>query len=170
MVFCFTKIGSLFSQTQLWLQFYYLSSITHQLVGMLASLVLFGSRILGNLFATAYPNVLFVKALSLLTRLHKVSFNLTHPWQGMGLPLTRLHYPLTLIGWQSTILVVVDRLSKQAHFSALGPYITALMVADIFVRDIVHLHGIIRDIFVHDCSALGPHITIPLYPIETRSL
>lgn len=42
---------------------------------------------------------------------------------------------------KTTILVVVDRLSKNAHFSALGPQSSAPQVASIFVRDIVRLHG-----------------------------
>lgn len=38
-------------------------------------------------------------------------------------------------------MVVVDRLSKYAHFSALShPYTTATVV-DVFVRDIVKFHG-----------------------------
>lgn len=42
---------------------------------------------------------------------------------------------------KTTILVVVDRLSKHAHFSALGPRFSAPQVAAIFLRDIVRLHG-----------------------------
>lgn len=42
---------------------------------------------------------------------------------------------------KTTILVVLDRLSKHAHFSALGPRFSAPQVAAIFLRDIVRLHG-----------------------------
>ena len=41
-----------------------------------------------------------------------------------------------------TILVVVDRLSKHAHFCALGPHITAPSLVEIFVKEICRLHGI----------------------------
>ena len=44
------------------------------------------------------------------------------------------------------ILVVVDRISKYAHFSLLKHPFTAKMVAALFVKDIVRLHGIPRTI------------------------
>lgn len=43
---------------------------------------------------------------------------------------------------KTAILVVVDCLSKQAHFSALTPQFTAIHVTEVFVRDIIRLHGI----------------------------
>jgi hypothetical protein len=47
---------------------------------------------------------------------------------------------------KTTILVVVDRLSKSAHFLALAhPYI-AKMVAEIFITGIVKLHGMPQSI------------------------
>lgn len=42
---------------------------------------------------------------------------------------------------KTAILVVVDRLTKHAHFSALSTPFTAPQVAAVFVRDIVRLHG-----------------------------
>ena len=42
----------------------------------------------------------------------------------------------------SVILVVVDRLSKYAHFLPLKPPITARSVAEIFMKEVVRLHGI----------------------------
>lgn len=47
---------------------------------------------------------------------------------------------------RTIILVVVDRLSKYSHFSALGTHITAPMVAEVFMRDICRLHGMPLDI------------------------
>ncbi|CAM8954215.1 unnamed protein product [Rhodiola kirilowii] len=42
---------------------------------------------------------------------------------------------------KSTIMVVVDRLSKNAHFSPLKGDCSAAEVAQVFIRDIVKLHG-----------------------------
>lgn len=50
-----------------------------------------------------------------------------------------------------TIMVVINRLSKHAHFSALGSSFTALQVAEIMIRDVIRLHGIpAQIIFDHD--------------------
>ena len=46
----------------------------------------------------------------------------------------------------TTILVVVDRLSKSAHFLALAHPYTAKMVAEIFITGIVKLHGMPQSI------------------------
>lgn len=43
---------------------------------------------------------------------------------------------------KSVIMVVVDRLSKYAHFSSLPPNFNASVVAELFIKDIVKLHGI----------------------------
>ena len=49
-------------------------------------------------------------------------------------------------GGKNTILVVVDRLNKSAHFLALAYPYTAKMVAEKFVEGVVKLHGIPRSI------------------------
>ncbi|XP_042477656.1 uncharacterized protein LOC122059014 [Macadamia integrifolia] len=47
---------------------------------------------------------------------------------------------------KTEILVVIDRLSKYAHFVALAPHYTAMKVAEVFVSNIVKLHGVPRSI------------------------
>ena len=48
-------------------------------------------------------------------------------------------------GWD-TVLVVVDRLSKYAHFIRLKQPFTVVIVAAVFVREEVRLHGIPQSI------------------------
>ena len=49
------------------------------------------------------------------------------------------HLPPSL--GKTTILVVVDRLSKYAHFCALGPNLFVPQLAEVFVKEICRLHG-----------------------------
>ncbi|KAE8658923.1 hypothetical protein F3Y22_tig00116965pilonHSYRG00306 [Hibiscus syriacus] len=50
-----------------------------------------------------------------------------------GLPLSQ---------GKSVIMVVVDRLTKYGHFLALPPHFTSAIVANVFVSEVVCLHGI----------------------------
>lgn len=43
---------------------------------------------------------------------------------------------------KTVILVVVDRLSKQGHFSALETHFSAPRVAEVFLKEVVRLHGV----------------------------
>ena len=52
---------------------------------------------------------------------------------------------------KTTILVVVDRLSKYAHFCAVGPNLFAPQLAEVFVKEICCLHGFPSNI-VFDCD------------------
>ena len=61
-----------------------------------------------------------------------------------GLPKSRGH---------DTILVVVDRLSKYSHFILLQHPYTAQHIAEVFVKEIVRLHGIPKSI-LSDCDPL----------------
>ncbi|GKC58060.1 ty3-gypsy retrotransposon protein [Tanacetum coccineum] len=48
---------------------------------------------------------------------------------------------LPLCSGKATVLVAVDRLSKHSHFCPLEKQFTAPQVAEIFVRDVIKLHG-----------------------------
>ena len=54
---------------------------------------------------------------------------------------------------KDTILVVVDKLTKYAHFIPLGHPFTATEVAAVFLQEIVRLHGFLSSI-VSDCDPL----------------
>ena len=58
----------------------------------------------------------------------------------------RLHWRTTDIHGKDTILVVVDRLSKSAHFLALTHSFTAKIVAERFVEGVIKLHGLPKSI------------------------
>lgn len=60
-------------------------------------------------------------------------------WESLSLDFIT-HLPSS--AGKTVILVVMDRLSKQAHFSAMPSKFTALQVAEIFARDIIRLHGV----------------------------
>ena len=52
----------------------------------------------------------------------------------LGLPKTQRQ--------KDTILVVVDRLSKMAHFIATREIVEAPQVADLFIQNVFRLHGL----------------------------
>ncbi|XP_072989455.1 uncharacterized protein [Typha latifolia] len=61
-----------------------------------------------------------------------------------GLSKDKRHY---------VILIVVDHLSKYAHFSALAHPYTAKKVAEVYVRDMAKMHGMPKSI-VSDCDPI----------------
>ncbi|CAN6447838.1 unnamed protein product [Victoria cruziana] len=65
----------------------------------------------------------------------------------MGLPRTRSSL--------DAILVVVDRLSKSAYFLAICATLPLDALADLYVREIVHLHGMSKAIV----SDIDPRFT-----------
>jgi len=73
----------------------------------------------------------------------------------MGLPRTQRH--------QDSIMVVVDRFSKMAHFMACHTTFDATQVANLYFKDIVRLHGIPRSmVFDHDTKILS-HFWLTLW-------
>jgi hypothetical protein len=62
-----------------------------------------------------------------------------------------LYYGLPKLGNKSVIMVVVDRLSKYAHFYALQHPFTTSTMAQIFMDQVFKLHGMPHSIvFYHD--------------------
>lgn len=72
-------------------------------------------------------------------------------------------------GWDA-ILVVVDRLSKYAHFIGLKHPFSAVSVAGIFVREIVRLHGIPQSIISDRNRIFLSHFWSELFKLQGTTL
>lgn len=66
------------------------------------------------------------------------------PWQSVSLDLIG-PLPRTRHG-RNAIVVFVDRLTKMAHFAATTMEVTAPQLAELFLREVVRLHGFPRDL------------------------
>lgn len=107
----------------------------------------FIGRVSGVQFVNLSSAAPFIKLQNLSTLLRRDFSTLTDPRQDLGLALIGFHNSLTPFTGKTTILVVVDRLSKSAQFSALGSQFSAPQVVSVFIRDIVCLHGFPSTIF-----------------------
>ena len=53
---------------------------------------------------------------------------------------------LPLVGGYDTVLVIVDRFSKMAHFVPCSKIISGEETVDLFLKNVVRLHGLPEDI------------------------
>ena len=53
---------------------------------------------------------------------------------------------LPMVQGKDCIFVVVDRLTKYAHFFAISVHYTAAQVAELFFREVFRLHGLLKTI------------------------
>ena len=67
----------------------------------------------------------------------------SRPWQALAMDFIT---NLPKVGKMDTILVVVDRFSKMAHFIPCQNTMTAMQLSDVFIDRVVRLHGIPVDI------------------------
>jgi len=59
-----------------------------------------------------------------------------------------LGFPKT-VRQHDSIMVIVDRLTKVAHFIRVTYTFSASNVAQVFIRDVVRLHGVLKKIVSH---------------------
>lgn len=73
-------------------------------------------------------------------------------------------------GGKDTILVVVDRLTKYAHFIPLKHPFTATIVAEAFIREVVRLHGFPASIILDRDKVFMSHFWCELFRLHNTTL
>ena len=66
-----------------------------------------------------------------------------HPWSAISMDLIT---DLPAVNDNNSILVFVDRFTKMAHFIPCSKALTSAQLADLFVNNVLRLHGLPRDI------------------------
>ena len=88
-------------------------------------------------------------------------------WEDLALDFVE---GLPISGGHEAILVVVDRLSKRAHFISFRHPFTTQRVAKAFVENVVKLHGLSRSIITDRGSIFMSYFWRELFEIEGSQL
>jgi len=70
----------------------------------------------------------------------------SHSGVEMGVYFDGFHHRLAMVQGKDCIFVIIDRLTKYAHFFAISTHYTAVQVAELFFREVFRLHGLPKTI------------------------